>query len=123
MLSIRQPWAWLIVNGHKDIENRTWKTKFRGRFLVHASKTIDKEAFKKFAHYGHRLSEATECGGIVGEVELVDCVQHSDSQWFDGPNGFVLRAAKTLPFHPCRGQLNFFEYNYSNVGSDSKADK
>ena len=36
-LSIRQPWAWLIVHGRKDIENRSWRTKFRGRFLVHAA--------------------------------------------------------------------------------------
>ncbi|WP_206002040.1 ASCH domain-containing protein [Paraburkholderia aromaticivorans] len=35
-LSIRQPWAWLIVKGHKDIENRTWSTRFRGRVLIHA---------------------------------------------------------------------------------------
>jgi ASCH domain len=36
-LPIRQPYAWLIVNGHKDIENRAWPTKFRGRVLIHAS--------------------------------------------------------------------------------------
>ena len=36
-LSIRQPWAWLILNGGKDIENRSWPTKVRGRVLVHAS--------------------------------------------------------------------------------------
>lgn len=34
-LSIQQPWAWLIVNGYKDVENRDWNTKFRGRFYVH----------------------------------------------------------------------------------------
>jgi hypothetical protein len=37
-LSIRQPWAWLIVNGQKDIENRCWKTHFRGKIYVHAAK-------------------------------------------------------------------------------------
>lgn len=37
-LSIRQPWAWLIINGGKDIENRDWPTKFRSRILVHAGK-------------------------------------------------------------------------------------
>ena len=39
-LSIRQPWAWLIVNGFKDIENRDWPTNFRGRLLVHAGQTM-----------------------------------------------------------------------------------
>lgn len=40
-LSIKQPWAWLIVHGIKDIENRHWRTKFHGRFFVHASKSFD----------------------------------------------------------------------------------
>ena len=30
ILSVRQPWAWLIVAGHKDIENRKWRTSYRG---------------------------------------------------------------------------------------------
>jgi hypothetical protein len=37
-LSIRQPWAWLVAHGWKNIENRTWPTGFRGRFLIHAAK-------------------------------------------------------------------------------------
>ncbi|MEI3544750.1 MAG: ASCH domain-containing protein [Alphaproteobacteria bacterium] len=41
ILSIRQPWAWLIVNGYKDIENRTWPTHFRGKVLIHAGKKWD----------------------------------------------------------------------------------
>lgn len=44
-LSIRQPWAWLIVHGGKDIENRSWHTKFRGRFLVHAAKGMTSNEF------------------------------------------------------------------------------
>jgi len=43
-LSIRQPWAWLIVNGWKDIENREWSTRFRGRLLIHAGKQIESDA-------------------------------------------------------------------------------
>ena len=35
-LSIQQPWAWFIVNGYKDVENRTWSTKFRGRPMTTA---------------------------------------------------------------------------------------
>lgn len=44
VLSIRQPWAWLIMTGLKDIENRTWNTDFRGRFAIHASKKFDWDA-------------------------------------------------------------------------------
>ena len=39
-LSVHQPWAWLIVNGIKIVENRSWSTEFRGRFLVHAGLTV-----------------------------------------------------------------------------------
>lgn len=46
-LSIRQPWAWLIVNGHKDIENRSWPTRFRGKFLVHASNGMTRSEYEE----------------------------------------------------------------------------
>ena len=42
-LSIRQPWAWLILHGGKDIENRDWATRFRGRVLIHASKGVTQD--------------------------------------------------------------------------------
>lgn len=45
-LSIRQPWAWLIVNGFKDIENRSWDTKYRGLVLIHASKGMTKDQYR-----------------------------------------------------------------------------
>lgn len=40
-LSIKQPWAWLVSEGYKGVENRTWKTNYRGVFLIHAGKEID----------------------------------------------------------------------------------
>lgn len=36
-LSIRQPWASLIVKGFKDVENRSWRTPIRGEIAIHAS--------------------------------------------------------------------------------------
>jgi len=105
-LSIRQPWAYLIVHAGKDIENRKWNTKFRGKFLIHASKQVDKEAIKK---YRHLLPKSLDLGGIIGEAKLVDVVQRSNSEWFQGPHGFVLRDAKPLPFKSCVGQLRFFD--------------
>ena len=113
-LSIRQPWAWLIVNGHKDIENRDWTTKVRGRVLIHASKgmTRDEYAFA-FVHAEEQGVKIPafgdlERGGIVGEAEIVDCVEDHPSPWFFGDYGFVLREAKPLPFRPCKGMLGFF---------------
>lgn len=110
-LSIKQPWAWLIVNGIKDIENRTWKTKFRGKFLVHASKGVDVKRYNELLDKGVKLPPISEFkrGGIVGEAEIVDCVEKSDSPWFLGPIGFVLINGKELPFKEYKGQLNFFE--------------
>ena len=37
-LSVRQPWAWALLFGGKDVENRTWSTRHRGRIWIHASK-------------------------------------------------------------------------------------
>ncbi len=120
--SIMQPWAWLIVNGHKDIENRDWKPwnhglKFRGRVLIHAGKRMDTGAMDDLRQGVHPvtgdeltldLPDVFELGGLIGEVDLVDCVTSSDSAWFVGPYGFVLRNPKPLAFRPCRGQLGFF---------------
>jgi hypothetical protein len=116
-LSIRQPWAWLILNASKDIENRDWPTKFRGRVLIHASKgmTIDEYdgALYTALHAGFRSyfprREELARGGIIGSVEIVDCVTKSDSPWFFGEFGFVLRNPKPFPFIPYRGQLGFFD--------------
>ncbi len=43
-LSVRQPWAWLIVAGYKDVENRGWATKYRGRILIHAGRRAAEDA-------------------------------------------------------------------------------
>lgn len=118
VLSIRQPWAWLIVNGHKDVENRTWSTKYRGEVLIHAGKGmteeeyLDVETFLIFEKPEINLELPPpvdlQRGGIVGVAELVDCVTESESRWFFGPYGFVMRNARPLPFSPMRGALGFF---------------
>lgn len=112
-LSIRQPWAWLIVHGYKDVENRTWRTGFRGRFGVHASKTFDREGYRwvqqEFPKIKMPAPEEFGYGAIVGVVDLIDCVTLSGSPWFFGPYGFVL--ANPLPCSPMRfpGKLYFFD--------------
>ncbi len=125
-LSIRQPWAWSIINLAKDIENRSWPTKFRGRFLIHASKGMTRDDYEDgllTARAASRLRPKIEDrifpglagferGGIVGVAEIVDCVEQSDSPWFFGRYGFVLRNARPLPFHSCKGRLGFFKVQY-----------
>ena len=120
-LSIQQPWAWAIVRGFKDIENRTWRTKYRGPLLIHAGKKEDTESVQyvirqvafqtadlpglvlsDYIRHGHR-------GAIVGHARLVDCVSAHRSRWFEGPWGFVLEDAKPLQPHPYKGRLGLFD--------------
>ncbi len=118
-LSIRQPWAWLIVNGFKDVENRIWRTGYRGQFLIHAGATMTKADYQACILFIAGIARnrrvpaydalKAECGGIVGHARLVDCVSHSTSPWFVGDFGFELADAQTLPFQPCKGRLQFFE--------------
>ncbi len=109
-LSVMQPWAWLIVNGYKDIENRSWRTDYRGPVLIHAGKKMD-EDYEDAQEWGWPDIDRPcdfDLGGIVGQAEIVGCVTSSQSRWFNGPYGFVLRNAKPLPFQRCRGMLGFF---------------
>jgi len=110
-LSIKQPWAWLIIHGHKDIENRRWRTKLRGRVLIHTGKTFDGDP-EDWDWPKIEPPDRFDQGGIIGSVEIVDCVDQSASPWFCGPYGFVLRDPEPLPFLPCRGQLGFFKPDF-----------
>lgn len=115
-LSIRQPWAWLILHSGKDIENRTWSTLLKGRFLIHAAKGMTVDEYHLAKIYSATIRGPTklpefwefERGGIIGSVEMLGCVTGWESPWFTGPVGFVLRDPQPLPFQPCRGALRFF---------------
>lgn len=71
-ITIKQPWASLIVSGLKDIENRTWKTNFRGRVLIHAGKTrerqfsIPKKLFADYNVYSVISEKELPQGTIIG---------------------------------------------------------
>ena len=41
VLTIKQPWATLIMQGDKRFEFRSWQTKYRGDLLIHAGKGIE----------------------------------------------------------------------------------
>jgi hypothetical protein len=131
IISVRQPWAWAIINAGKDIENRSWSTKVRGRVLIHASMKSTDDDYDACmdlvdtiaplggictglaGRLGRRASAIHSSdarkGGIVGSVEIVECVTESESPWFFGPLGFVLRDPRPLPFIPLRGRLGFFD--------------
>jgi hypothetical protein len=116
-LSIRQPWAWLILHGGKDIENRSWYTHRRGPILIHASQGMTKAEYQEAQwtaeDNGIELPpfDQLQRGGIIGQVEIVDCLTHSTSPWYFGQYGFLLKNPKPLPFQPCKGSLGFFTPN------------
>ena len=120
-LSIRQPWAWLIVNGHKDIENRSWPTRFRGTVLIHAAKGMTtaeyNDAYLFALDQGITIPHFNnlERGGIVGQATVTGCCDGGLSPWFFGKFGFELADAKPLPFLPYKGQLGFFNIDYQEV--------
>lgn len=125
-LSIKQPWASLIIYGGKDIENRTWGTSYRGRILILASKERNEWEFEAARHLIQEKGLAKEYdvlpwmndGGVIGSVELVDCARKSDSPWFCGPVGWVLKNPKPLVFRPVKGRLGLWDMEYpeSSVG-------
>lgn len=128
-ISVRQPWAWLIVRPDlgtrevraaaagqlKDVENRSRRTKVRGRVLIHASLGMTRKEYDFAQDYAAACGvvipafEDLARGGIVGSVEIVDCLDWSPSKWYMGEKAYVLRDAIPLPFVPMRGQLGFFE--------------
>ena len=75
-LTIRQPWASLIILGYKRFEFRGWKTTYRGEFLIHAGKTIDKEAKERLKTF---LPEELPTGKILGKVTLTNCIKCDDN--------------------------------------------
>jgi hypothetical protein len=105
-LSIHQPWAWAILHAGKDIENRTWPTRYRGPLLIHASKnraTYVSEAKRDWLKvYGVKLPKWEElaCGAVIGVVELVDCLFASEVEstpWVEGPVCWVLANPRAFP--------------------------
>jgi len=124
-LSIKQPWAWLIARGIKNIENRGWEGRYRGRLLIHASKTWDKSGY--IILQNHLLDREKESlpekdewvfGAIIGVVTMVDCVDHYPSKWFFGPWGFVFEAPEFWEDpEPYKGQLGIFNVPDSIFGA------
>jgi len=117
VLSLKQPWAELIVTGKKKIELRVWNTKFRGEFLIHASKISDLKGMEKLGF------KTLTTGAIIGKAKLVDVKKYPNKEehkkdenlhlasdsW--GDYGFILenpvKFAKPIP---CRGNLGFWGF-------------
>jgi predicted transcriptional regulator len=125
-LSLKQPYADLLAFGEKTIELRKWYTKFRGEFLIHASKNIDLQACERLDIDIDKLT----IGAIIGSAFLYDFKEYSNQEefnkdkqkhfsmvtnYFDGYKyGFLIRNArmfkKSIPYP---GKLRFFEVDNS----------
>lgn len=131
-LSLRQPWAWLVVHGGKGIENRRWNTRFRGSFLIHAAVGMTRVEYAEALAFARDVDPSLVVppraellfGGIVGRAELVDVIAPCGPLGISGPLvecrcghpwhmpeqfGFVLGDVEPLPFEPLRGSLGFFD--------------
>lgn len=125
-ITVKQPWASLIVHGIKDIENRTWSTKFRGRVLIHAAKKEDTLAIDVISCFDGETARKLwfdindnklPLGSIIGSVEIVDCVINYESIWAQKSSkettiyNWVLANPILFP-EPilAKGKLSFWDY-------------
>ena len=125
-LSVRQPYAWAIINGAKDVENRKRKLKYVGRLHIHAALTeetdyVDECVARVAKHSGVSEAGALEdyrghlrhgLGAIIGSVHMFGCAVRHESPWFkEGWFGYLLRDPEPLrkPV-PCRGSPNIFKF-------------
>jgi ASCH domain len=123
-ISLKQPWAALLVMGRKTIEVRSWPTRVRGRVLIHAARIPDDrpEAWQWVDDEIRPLSQLG--GGIIGEAELLDCLSYpslesftvdkdkhlNELSWFQsqGLFGFAFSNAVVVPFRRWAGNVRFF---------------
>lgn len=120
VISVRQPWVWLIIHGGKDIENRDWPCRHRGALAIHAAKGMTKAEYLDCYEFvaGIDLAFAKDIpaqrdltfGAIIGTVTMEDCVKDSPSPWFQGRYGFVLRDPKPIEPVFIKGALGLWEW-------------
>jgi len=123
-LSVRQPWAWAIVAGHKVIENRSAGSIRSGgmdcrRIAIHAAVGMKQAEFDwgawRLDKHGLRCPWPDELprGCIIGAVDIVDIISESDSEWFGGQMGLVLENAVMCDPIPAVGALGYFAWERS----------
>lgn len=114
-LSLKQPWANLILEGYKTIETRKWKTNYRGDLLICSSQTFDAWNSQLCELY---VVPTGPCGMALCIVELYDCKPMTDDDIkgaccvpYPKANSFFLRNIRPIEPFPVKGQLNIFNIN------------
>ena len=126
-LSIIQPWASLIAVGIKDIETRTWRTNYRGEFLIHASAkrlpagwtALTSEQYAAATRLVNPYGKENDVkqlpvSAIIGKARLVDCVLNHPSVWAEkGVWNWVLADVQlfSTPILNVNGRLGFWEFD------------
>lgn len=127
-ITLIQPWASLIADGRESVETRSWPTKHRGPFAIHAGAKIDVEACDRFGYDPLRIP--TRC--IVATAELADCVRfpHPSAppdeygDFSPGRYGFLLRDLRALPEPiPAKGSLGLWEWEPPNGDGELPEEK
>lgn len=129
-LTIKEPWASLIIEEYKKYEFRSWKTKYRGKILIHAGCSVEKDMMKRFSDYNINVNP----GYIIGHATIVDCIlvdeefnkelrnidpvvygrsNHTETYAWKLEN--VVKYEKPIP---CKGKLGL--WNYCEVNLEKK---
>jgi hypothetical protein len=117
-LTLRRPWAWAVIYGGKDVENRRWKTAHRGPLLVHAGRHADPRGSELVLQtmadpeaFGRPRPAWEAQGAIIGLVFLADILTDSPSRWaLPGWYHWVLEFPSPIdPPVPCPGRPGLWE--------------
>lgn len=128
VLTVRQPWAWAIIHGGKNVENRSRRITYRGPLAIHAGLGFEKFTMAGRLHKAmHRSQVDTELvfGAIIGTVDVVDCIQDSTSDWaIDGYWHWILANPQPLPEPiPAKGRLGLWEFDIHTTTTTTKGTK
>ena len=124
VLTLRQPWAWALFFAGKDIENRTWKTNYRGDLAIHTAKGMTKREYNEAKNFMLDIGvplvpnpDELEFGTIVGIIEVVGCIHERDynfgseeSAWFQGPYGWIVQNPRQVKPVEAKGGLSLWDY-------------
>lgn len=124
ILTLRQPWAWLVVYGPKNIENRSWSVSYRGQFLILAGKEMLRREYQNVRQFavdrGVDIPEPTELqfGGIIGSAGITHILppEENTGKWsLPKQFGWVLVDRHPVEFVPCKGAQGFRYYEHREV--------
>jgi hypothetical protein len=116
-ICVRQPWAWAIIHGKKDVENRSWVTSVRGRIAIVSSlrafTDADLAAVARLQPNVRLFASAGVRGHCIGTVDLYEVRsdgQETDSTWAEEEAGahWLLRDPRPCRPFAVRGRLRFF---------------